>query len=699
LRSVQRKRASLFITDTAAFSSGSNANAKDVTYLMDKYQGKVLLVGEGDFGFAKALSLSMQATISSIPMSGSGMTVSSLTATTLDLKESVLYNFPQRAQENLAALEMNKDKDKLQVKVQYGVDAVQLPISFPRKHKHEHEQHAFNTIGWNFPHINGKQNIRKNRKLVCDFLASAKNVLAPNGKVLLLLCDTQAGTSCTTTTDWLQSWKITEQASDSGFLLTEVNGVDISPLERLGYSPKGRRGKDRNFSTYLGDNAVLLTLECPSLASLSISSSNGDNDSNSNMNNLIRAEQAPLYVHETHLLSSILTHDVTLLETTAAAIIRQICSENGFPNSLWSCHMVDVYVCPRTRSVSHALQISYCSLTHPLGRAKAEMLKNAVENLLPRRLNVASSSALVMQSLSTTAAVTSSSSGNYTYEYWLRKEKTGGKPSKAHSWLLAQKLRCLDTDAASKVHISTFLSTADVGRLGQGMGRREAQLVSILTEDLRNLEETDGNHSMNVISFPTVIGDSSSNSNSHGRSDDTSIDQKCLHQLQITSRLLWGRRVGVILNEMCESEEVDNEIENEEDGLGYEKINHKDTAFNDNNNNNWSVYILDNPINRRTYIGVSIDPVRRLKQHNGSIQGGARYTRMHAKGSWRIHTTVSGLLKKEAMSVEKTVKNTKSSTSSTSTTGAMAPVARRLEVLQSLICSKYPHAVVFSSHK
>ena len=42
----------------------------------------------------------------------------------------------------------------------------------------------------------------------------------------------------------------------------------------------------------------------------------------------------------------------------------------------------------------------------------------------------------------------------------------------------------------------------------------------------------------------------------------------------------------------------------------------------------------------RSYIGATVDPARRLRQHNGDILGGARRTR--ARGDWRPHCVIGG---------------------------------------------------------
>jgi structure-specific endonuclease subunit SLX1 len=43
--------------------------------------------------------------------------------------------------------------------------------------------------------------------------------------------------------------------------------------------------------------------------------------------------------------------------------------------------------------------------------------------------------------------------------------------------------------------------------------------------------------------------------------------------------------------------------------------------------NPWYVYVIQSTVCKRTYVGATTDPKRRLRQHNGEIKGGARNTR------------------------------------------------------------------------
>ena len=69
----------------------------------------------------------------------------------------------------------------------------------------------------------------------------------------------------------------------------------------------------------------------------------------------------------------------------------------------------------------------------------------------------------------------------------------------------------------------------------------------------------------------------------------------------------------------------------------------------------WQFYIIQNKY--ATYAGVSPDPVRRLRQHNGEIKGGAKYTTSKGPG-WEHVCLISGFQDKiQAMQFEWAVKH------------------------------------------
>jgi len=69
----------------------------------------------------------------------------------------------------------------------------------------------------------------------------------------------------------------------------------------------------------------------------------------------------------------------------------------------------------------------------------------------------------------------------------------------------------------------------------------------------------------------------------------------------------------------------------------------------------WIFYIIEN--RGFTYAGVSPDPVRRLRQHNGELKGGAKYTTSKGPG-WTHICLVEGFRTKiEAMQFEWAVKH------------------------------------------
>lgn len=71
----------------------------------------------------------------------------------------------------------------------------------------------------------------------------------------------------------------------------------------------------------------------------------------------------------------------------------------------------------------------------------------------------------------------------------------------------------------------------------------------------------------------------------------------------------------------------------------------------------WHVYVICN--NNNTYVGATPYPNRRLRQHNGEIKGGAKYTLSKGPG-WKHICIISGFHTKiQALQFEWAVKHVK----------------------------------------
>lgn len=89
--------------------------------------------------------------------------------------------------------------------------------------------------------------------------------------------------------------------------------------------------------------------------------------------------------------------------------------------------------------------------------------------------------------------------------------------------------------------------------------------------------------------------------------------------------------------------------------IGDMDINAATVDLDQTDQNTWSFYIIQNQ--GFTYAGVSPNPVRRLRQHNGELVGGAKYTTSKGPG-WRHICLVHGFPTKiEAMQFEWAVKH------------------------------------------
>jgi len=103
--------------------------------------------------------------------------------------------------------------------------------------------------------------------------------------------------------------------------------------------------------------------------------------------------------------------------------------------------------------------------------------------------------------------------------------------------------------------------------------------------------------------------------------------------------------------------------------------------------NSYNLYLLENTENTKTYLGITNNLERRIRQHNRELVGGAKYTTaFKGNGIWKYHLYISNLTKSESLSIERSVKNTKKGLKGT-------PIERRKQAINKYL-HKFPNSQI-----
>jgi hypothetical protein len=188
---------------------------------------------------------------------------------------------------------------------------------------------------------------------------------------------------------------------------------------------------------------------------------------------------------------------------------RDVPASSRHNSSVWAVNLVDVYTCPRTQQISHAFQVTYCSLTRPIGRTVADRYRERIEKYLPIYLGMVP-----------------------------RVVKHGGLVSLSYPWYV--------TSAVRTILASSSSSSSQEFKNTEGRSEESAMASEVDVTDLaiilRELE-----HQERALLSSDSTGDLSAVPVSTS-ADITALDQlDGREKIRTIARSLWRKRVGVLM--------------------------------------------------------------------------------------------------------------------------------------------------------
>ena len=205
-------------------------------------------------------------------------------------------------------------------------------------------------------------------------------------------------------------------------------------------------------------------------------------------------------------------------------------------SSVWAVNLVDVYTCPRTLQVSHAFQVTYCSLTRPIGRTVADKYRERIERDLPPYLGMVP-----------------------------RIVKHGGLVSLPYPWYITSSVRSILAGAVTAPYSAVTGLDGSIdpdnqvegdieSGTGTGTGVVDVSDLAMILRELE-LEERSPKSTMTTDSTSTVT--SADDSVANDAPESTTISQiNTREKIRTIARTLWQKRVGVLIQSHKNSDQT-----------------------------------------------------------------------------------------------------------------------------------------------